>query len=433
MVLIMSKVKYEIVRELYNQGNYDDALSLECEDILEYIALHKKNTVRLKYLDQDYAREKIGLDYESALQIDINYLSESIFFLIECYDRTDKNFDILNFLDEIGEIIDSEIWKEKMIYYKVIIKAFINKDDTEAKDELNKIKDIYEIQDVELLTIYLDLMGNNLTFSQTNEIIGLIIKNTECSALKLKYITCFGLQYLMIGDIEKAITEIENGLNQFDFEKNQQNEVYTDYILGGSYYALGFLKQDSDLLNNARDYYLKSLSFEKYNVNGKAELYNSIGNCYYTLEKYVIAKDYYLQSISFKKSNKTIIDLILVLIDMKADQTEIEKWKLEIDIENLNESEKYDYMLIHAKIALENNDVNSAKEIYIEFEQFEINEPYYKELKDDTVKELMNLCLNQNESKDDKNKSKSKESWLKKIREHLMFQPNIYGIGLKFE
>lgn len=414
--------KLEIARKLFNEGRYNEALALEHKNVEEYIELYKRDTVPMK----NYSPHL----YDNLLQIDIKALSESISFLIQCYEKTNKKFDILNFFNKLEHEIDTEIWRQKLFYHKIGIKAFVFKDELGAIDELKKIDNITEIQDVDLLTIYLDLMSDDLTFSKKIQINEIIIRNTECSTLELKYQTSLGLQYLMVGDDEKAIIEIENGLNQFDAEKNQQDDVFTDYIFGGSYYLLGIITQDTKLLVKARDYYLKSLSSEIYNADGKAELFKSIGYCYHASDDFILAKDYYLQSLKLKKLNETIIELIRVLMQMEADQTEIDKWISKIDEESLNGSEKYDYLIVCAEIAIEKDDYNSSKGIYEELEKLELKEPYFKEIRNETVKELMKFCISKNHSTKGKIILKLNELWQNK-RKHIMFQPNLYGIGFK--
>jgi len=372
--------KLEMARKLYKDGKYDKAFSLEYDNIEEYIALYKRDTLPLKNFDQDF--------YEGLLQIDIKALSESIYFLIHCYEKTNKNVDILDLFDELKDEIGSEIWKQKIIYYNILVKAFVFHDDLGAVDDLEKIDNILDIQDLDLLSIYHYLMIENLTFSERVRIKEIIINKADCSTIKLQYQTSLGLEYFLIGDHPKAIIEIENGLNKFDLKNNQEEDYYTDYILGTSNYFLGFLKNNHDLFISARDYFLKSLSSDKYNVNGKAYLLNLIGDCYYGENELTLAKNCYPQSIKSKKTNQAIISLIDIL-RISGKQTEIKKWDLEIDKDNLNESEKYDYLIVRAEIAIEEDDYSSAESIYKESEQLELKDPYFKELRDKTVKKLM--------------------------------------------
>ena len=117
-------------------------------------------------------------------------------------------------------------------------------------------------------------------------------------------------------------------------------------------------------------------------------------------------------------------------MQMEADQTEINKWISKIDEESLNESEKYDYLIVCAEIAIEKDDYNSSEGIYKELEKLELKEPYFKEIRNETVKELMKFCISKNHSTKEKIMLKLNELWQNK-REHIMFQPNWCGIGFK--
>ncbi len=421
----MKKSKRKNARKLYIKGKFDEAVLAEYENINDYIILHKRDTVRLKYFDQIYLKTVLGFDFKTLLQIDIDSLSSSLDFLIQCYEKTNKQFKILEFLDELRDVIDSDLWRQKIIYHKVCIKAFVIMDVLGAKEELKKIGDFLNIEDVDLLTAYLDIMKGDLSFSDRISICENIIRNTKCSTLKLQYYTSLGIEYLLINDDEKAIAEIEKGLNQFNPEKTQQEEIYTDYRLGLSYYLLGMLKQETHFIVKARDYYLKSLSSNRYNIAGRANLLNLIGDCYQDEGELNLAKDFYLQSIQLQTSNIAIINLMRILLQTGNNRKEISKWDLKIDKNILDENEKYDYLLLYAKLAIEEDNYELSEKTYKELEGLKLESPYFKELRDETVKNLMQFCIEKNSA------SKGKISLsIEKICKSLILQPNLMGFGI---
>ena len=129
--------KLEIARKLYNEGRYNEAFLLERNNIEEYIELYKRDTVPMKNYSQHL--------YNSLLEIDIKALSESIYFLIQCYEKTNKKYDILNFFNKLEAEIDTEILRQKLFYHKIGIKAFVFNDELGAIDELKKIDNITRI------------------------------------------------------------------------------------------------------------------------------------------------------------------------------------------------------------------------------------------------------------------------------------------------
>ncbi len=420
----MEKSKGKIARKLYNKGKFDKALLTEYEDINDYIILHKRDTERLKYFDQNYLRTVLGFDFKTLLQIDIDSLSSSLEFLIQCYGKTNKQFKIFEFLDELKDAIDSDIWRQKIIYYNVCIKAFVIDDASGAKEELQKFGDFSNIEDIDLLTAYLDIMNDNLSFSDRVSICEKIISNTKCSTLKLQYYTHLGTEYLLINDTEKAIAEIEKGLGQFNLEKTQQEEMYSDYRLGVSYYLLGILKKETNFFVKARNYYLKSFSSNSYNAAGRAYLLGVIGDCYQAESKFDLARDSYLQSIQLQTSNIAIINLMRTLLKT-GNRKEISKWDLKIDKNSFNENEKYDYLLLYAEVAINEDNYELSKKIYKDLESLKLDTPYFKELRDETVKNLMQFCIEKD------NLSKGKISiTIEKVWKSLILQPNFMGFGI---
>lgn len=162
--------------KLYKKGEYDAAVLKISEYIEEYLILHIINTVPLKYFNQDFSGLPLGTQlYEKTLKVDTECLCGALEHLIFYYAYSQKEFEIIQFLDKIKNIIDSVMWNEKIILCKMAVKGIINEDITAAKKEISNKGDILKINDVELLTVCLYVFRDELSDSETISVIDKIM------------------------------------------------------------------------------------------------------------------------------------------------------------------------------------------------------------------------------------------------------------------
>lgn len=420
--------KEELARKYYNEEEYEKAFTMQCDLINTYVKLYERDTAKLESLNQECLLEIMGTDHITVQKIDFECLSSAINSLIIYYNQTKKEFDIINYFKTLTNLIDSENWKFKICFYEVCTQAFILDDVDSAKAKLRKIRKISTIEDVDFLTVYLDLMNNELSASEKIAITEKIIKNIDCSTLKLKYQTSLGLEFLLVDATEKAIIEIKKGINQFDIRKSKEPEVYTYYVIGGANYFLGVLENDLTKFKVARQNYLKVLSSDQLNEEGNAEIQKLIGICYMLEEKYALAERCFLDSLEKRHSNMAVIELIKNLMFMKKSHKEVIEWKEQIDEKALKMEEKLDFLLVQAQFSIQYDDCSLAEEVWKKLEEMELEDIYLEKWKDEIIKELQEFC-----TKKSKSSRKGIKKLLSKFYERIMLEPNFYGIGIKIK
>ncbi|AKB21867.1 hypothetical protein [Methanosarcina sp. WH1] len=424
------ELKAKNAKKLYNKGEYDTSVLRMSEYIEEYLILHIIDTIPLKYYNQDYPRLPLGpKSYDQFLKIDIDRLCEALELLVYSYSYSQKEFDIILFLDKIKSIIESVTWDEKIILYKIVVKYIIHKDIISAKKEISNKNDISNINDVELLTVCLDIFTEELNDSENISLIEKIIKNTESPTVKLQYQTLLGIQYMLIGVEEKAIDEIKKAIDDFYINETEKNNSYTYFVWGNTYYMLGTLTNNVFLVDCSINKFTKTLSLNELNTEGKAELFNLLGDCYKFKSNYNEAKTYYIESIGLFFSNTTIIYLLDCLVEMEDDnKEEISEWDKKIAKDSLNKNEEYDYLIFRAKLALKYDDYSLAEEVLKHLKELNYGIIYFDNYTKEVIKRLQDYCNNKNVD------SKSKLlTFLSELKSRIMFEPNFYGIGLKFK
>jgi tetratricopeptide (TPR) repeat protein len=424
------KLKAKNAKKLYDKGEYDTSVLKIADCIEEYLVLHIIDTIPLKYCNQYYPGLPLGTkSYERLLKIDIDSLCEALELLVYSYSYSQKEFDIIQFLDKIKSIIESATWDEKIRLHKVIVKYIIHEDVISAKKEIGNKNDIIKINDVELLTVCLDVFTAELSYSEDISIIEKIIKNTESPTVKLQYQTLLGIQYMLMGVEEKAIDEIKKAIEDFYINETEKNNIYTYFVWGNAYYMLGTLTNNEFLVDCSINKFTKTLSFNELNNEGKAELLNSLGFCYKFKSNYNEAKTCYIDSIELFSSNTTIIYLVDCLADMEEDnKAEISEWDKKIEKDSLNKNEEYDYLIFRAKLALKYDDYNLAEEVLKYLKELNYGVIYFDNYVKEVTKRLEDYCVNKNVE------SKSRLLiFLAELKSRIMLEPNFYGIGFRLK
>lgn len=423
------ELKAKTAMKLYTKGEYSASVLKMSEYIEDYITLHIIDTIPLKYYNQDNPSLMLGVDsYEKALDIDIDCLSEALDNLLTFYRHSDNKFNVIQFLEKIESIIDSDIWNEKILLSIIFVKAFIHDDYESAKKEIHNLNDIFKINDLDLLTVCLDLFQDELSHSENIAIIDKIIKKSDSPTIKLEYQHLLGIKYVSIGVQSKAIEQINEAIDDFYINEKEKDDSYTYFVLGKAYYSLGILKEDSSLFSSARKKFEKVLSFNDLNDKGKAMLFKLIADCYKYEGNHETSDKYYIDSLKLEHLYITIIDLLGNLTYMDDSDEKINYWIKKIDFKILNENEKYDYLVLRAKLAIKDDDYKFANKTLEYLKKLDVENIYFNEFKGKVVKQLQDYCDNRTAD------SKSKfTKLLLDFKSRIMFQPNINGIGYKIK
>lgn len=130
-----------------------------------------------RYMIQVKRHTEVLLSVESSvghqlLEIDIKALSELLGKLMFIINKGQIEHSFMGDLIRLGELLYSQRWHTRLIYYKVAWEFLFN--DNEAKTYLSNI--LYkEIDGLDFLQMYLDLMSDDLSFSNRIEIIEKLI------------------------------------------------------------------------------------------------------------------------------------------------------------------------------------------------------------------------------------------------------------------
>jgi len=143
-------------------------------------------------------------------------------------------------------------WQRKIIYFEAMHARWPDWDEKAGRRELKKLGSIADDKDVETLQLYLCLFGENLSFSEQQEIIDRILTLSDTLSDRLHYKGSKAVLYLTIGDQRRADAELSEIMAEVSSEHDETNLSECErYRLALILDLLGALRQDDNLLTQA--------------------------------------------------------------------------------------------------------------------------------------------------------------------------------------
>jgi len=356
------------------------------------------------------------------LLMDILAMADLVDLLHQCYFRnniSEKYPEALSFLE--NSISDLR-WNNVILYQRALWYLTDKNDRNNAYREISKI-DIESCDYPEALTLYLDVVPEEISFTDKQQIIDRIIQNTTKESYILQYTTLRGVTFYLIGEVDKGCEIIEFAINHYKEVAESSRSGYGDFILAQAITTLGEFRNKKELINEAIEIYQREIDKKVYSSAGIAMLLKSVGDCYLFISNYPTAINYYENSLTKEEKELTKVFLSRALINNAA-ITEGRETLKSIKIGKLNVANKYDYAISWAILAfasLEKNDIETAKSYLKEANS---SDPLFIRQRDKYLIELLEL-----NPKDEKGKFRKA---LSKLNRYVTLNLNLFGIGINF-
>ncbi len=115
----------------------------------------------------------------SLLDIDLRALSDLVDTLLRCHVQAGRLSDCVAALERFRANIDDPRWQRKIVYFHAMAALGPHWDEPAGRAQLRKLGAIEEDDDEETIQVYLDLFGDELSFSQKNDLIDRILAQTK--------------------------------------------------------------------------------------------------------------------------------------------------------------------------------------------------------------------------------------------------------------
>ena len=403
----------------YNANQYDRALTQIRADITRYTIWHKSHTE--PYI---HTGEKVINDI---LEIDILALSEMVDFLCHCYLKVGISDEFPVTLERLRANIKDQRWQRKIVYFHALHACGANRNEEHGRRELTKLGSVKEETDVEILQLYIDIFARQLSFSDKQQLINQVIKLSQTAVDKLAYRSLNAVNYLMVGDENKAISELHDAIRDFrESTKGRALNTYDKHRLALSLQLFGSLQSNDEIIKESIELFTSILNGkDTLTASGKALTYKLIGDSLRNQEKWEPAAEMYKSASALESDSIFQIFLSECLFHLGK----VEEAKLiinSINPENLGEGEGADYVFKFAAISAGSADHDMLNQAEVLLRKLDIREPYFRRVRDSL---LLAVLETRNSGKSTPILERVKIT-LRQLRKYIILQPNIMGIGL---
>jgi SEC-C motif len=191
-------------RKLLNEENFKAALHACRADLTQYTIWHKSHT--------EPAVRRGMPKKGSLLEVDIRAMSEIVDDLLLCHIKTEMMSDFPAVLERLRGNINDPAWQLKITYLHALTALGPDWEEIAGRRELRKLGSIADDEDVEILQLYLDLFGDDLTFSEKLEIIDRILALSKKFSDRIHYRASKAALFFTIGDRRKAESELTDAI-----------------------------------------------------------------------------------------------------------------------------------------------------------------------------------------------------------------------------
>jgi len=398
---------------LFNNGEYKKALTSIRHHISWYRLCHMAHTVPFLKSNTPESKE--------LLKTDIEALSDLTGMLLSCYAKCNIGDEFLYALSNLSGAINDDRWGIKIDYHKCIY-FYAYKNQKEPAEEILKAYDWREVNDVDLLTVLLDIYSESLNQVEMINIAEKICDISDSPAIKLQYGNLIGIEYCLLNDLKKGIPIIQNTIAEYEKIPNEKRTYMGRHHLALSYMHLGELTGDGGYLNTAVINLQNEISTKSYSQIGEAQLLFDIADCLYHLGDIEKSLKTYDKSINLHQSGLTLLFKARVLIKIEK-ISEAREMLHNVNLDELTPPNIFDYAISKCYLAISSkvpSDISEGLELIT---SIKTNDPMFKDVIQDLLQQLYEL-------KNTGNGQKKAESALQKLNRYVSLKPNFFGFGI---
>lgn len=402
-------------RALFINGDYSEALKAIRAHITWYRLCHIAHTVPFLNSNSDESKK--------LLKTDIEALAEMAGFLLSCYEKCNILDHYLKALDNLKSAITDSRWNLKVDYLRCLY-LYVYKTNKEAASVVLEKYNWEDLNDVDLLTIYLDIMSDELNQVSKINIATKIYGLTKSPSIKLQYGIMSGIQYCLLNDFDNGIPKIKKAIEEFEAVSEEKSSMTGSHHLSIAYKHLGELINDDSYIHNSAKLLTEQINTGKYSDLGRSQLWFDLAGCYDHLGELEKSIKYYDESISLNPTDLSKVFKSRILMKLKCCDEARELLK-NIVIENLSEANYFDYVISKCNLAIHSLDALDISEGLVLIKKIKTNDPLFKDV-------VQNLLVQLFELQTTCNTAEEAESALMKFNRYVSLKPNFFGVGIDF-
>jgi len=419
-------------KECWDKKDYQGMLRAARADVTKYTICHKSHTVPAL---------KNGFPYAPKLfEIDIDALADYVDFLITSYRELNLENEIPAVLERLRTNISAPRWNQKITYFQTLCALGEQWNVPAGKAEIKKLGSIGDIDDPEILSLYLNLIRDELSMSETIKFIDRVRENSLSLSTKIHQGAVKAILLYCHNDRKGSVETLAEVIDLLDNEKEGDLDAYQSNKYAQCLYLLGAIGIDTNLpenkdkamefLSRAKAQFNQLLNDSGFTTRGLAEIYRGLADCHRVADEWGEAIEAYTEA--FKLDGRPIHRVFEAECLYEAGKVGgALKIIDDIDLESLEDEEsKNDFEVRFSRIAIleqEPERLNKANKLLGSARTLD---PFFlgsrQKLQVDVLKAIQEL------GKSSKKPPGRFKLGLSKLSSYIILQPTMFGIGVNF-
>lgn len=411
-------------RDALSRRDWEAALIACRSDITQYTIWHKTNTEPIMKIASGLATPLLSVDIEA-----MGELAGDLGFV---YWRLGRQSELPVVLERLRANISDARWHRKVTYLQALAAHAAN-DSRVARAEFEKLGPITDHEsDLEVLQLYMDLYGDELSFSRRIGVCDQILKLTKNAGDRLQYQGFKAFNYALIGDLGQARTEFSGAIAEARKQAaDGPLSVRARSFLAGNLIFLGVVSNASSMLDEAAAILKQLLSEDTWTPAGRASLYEQLGECCRYAGRWKEGEEAYREALAIEPSGFSTV----FLAECVLRQGNIKEAARVIDAvttDHLDHNQKADYAFTAAAIAVETGDGDRMRKAIGLLEEAKTDAPYFEERRLKLIIQVQSAMTGGKTPAIRTAIQKLLSGPVRYLNRYLIVQPTVFGIGINF-
>ena len=362
-------------------------------------------------------------------ETDLRALAELVDTLRYCYLKVGTLDEFPSVLERLRDNIKDAAWHRKIIYLHALTALGQEWDKGAGKRELKKLGKVTHDDDEETLQLYLDLFGDNLSFSEKQEIIDWILAASSKLSDRLHYVGSRAMLYLSIGDRKRAEDELSQIVEEVRFRPDHDLGAYARLRFAMTLDLLGVIRSDQAILTEAASIYESLLRDDAWTQRGRANLFAELGQVYQHQSNWEAAKKAFSQAIEVTHVPVHSVFLSQSLLHLNQPD-EAARVLSGVSYDALAPAEQVDYAFTIAALAIQGRNRVKLEEAKAVLKSVTVDTPMFREMRDNYLLSVQE-ALSAGPSHPLSQRAKQLLAGLGRyVSEYGILKPTIMGVGI---
>lgn len=397
----------------FANGDLTKALTLLRAETCRYVIWYRSHTAPMLASNSDAA--------EWILTVDVRALGDYLDSLRTCYHAAGIGCEFPTVLDRAAELIPDRRWEHQILLQRVLVALGPSWNREKGREALGDL-DIDDVDDPELLTVFMDVQRDNLSTPETLRLCDRVIAEADDPSYRLHYAVLKAILWIFLGEADAAVSMLRDMLHQTDGAR-EFDRGWGQQALIGALYLAGSHGHDSGLLHRARAVCESALKADSWKPEGRAYLHEALGDIAVALDDLDEAIRQYATSADLAPTASARISLgrCYVAAGRSGDASALFEAVAAMD---LDEGVRVDLVLARCGLLLAPHDEPLRTELRAALERLQPRYPIHREIRDGFLRHISSVP-----SQESGVLERLRRLW-RRLPSFIILQPTFFGVGV---